>query len=134
LADIRADWLFYGAVAAIALGSGSSTRSPRHRTSPGHGGVYDARTPLLWEMTSIAVIILLAPMLFRRGAADAPRHGWKLRIGLAVAAIVVFSPCTLPEWSAFASLRCSRSAVPTTSLFDRDADLRIPQGRDHLLY
>jgi len=86
-----ADWLFYGAVAAIALGIGLVNALSKAQDVAWHGGVYDARTPLLWEMTSIAVIILLAPMLFV--AVRRMRHatGWKLRIGLAVAAIVVFS-------------------------------------------
>jgi hypothetical protein len=85
------DWLFYGAVAAIALGIGIVNALSKAQDVAWHGGVYDARTPLLWEMTSIAVIILLAPMLFV--AVRRMRHatGWKLRIGLAVAAILVFS-------------------------------------------
>jgi hypothetical protein len=86
-----ADWLLYGAVAAIALGIGLVNALSRAQDVAWHGGIYDARTPLLWEMTSIAVIILLVPLLFF--AVRRMRHAttWKLQIGLAVAAILVFS-------------------------------------------
>src|SRR6266852_5679784 len=59
-----ADWLIYGAVAAVALGIGVVNALSKAQDVAWHGGGYDAGTPLLWEMTSIAVIILLAPMLF----------------------------------------------------------------------
>jgi LytTr DNA-binding domain len=86
-----ADWLFYGAVAAVALGVGLVNGLSKAQDVAWHGGVYDARTPLLWEMTSVATIILLAPLLFV--AVRRMRHatGWLLRFGLAVAAILVFS-------------------------------------------
>ena len=86
-----ADWLLYGAVAAVALGIGVVNALSKAQDVAWHGGSYDAGTPLLWEMTSIAVIIVLAPMLFI--AVRRMRHatGWPLRIGLALAVIVVFS-------------------------------------------
>jgi hypothetical protein len=86
-----ADWLFYGAVAAVALGIGIVNALSKAQDVAWHGGAYDARTPLLWEMTSIAVIILLAPLLFV--AVRRMRHatGWFLQFGLAVVAILVFS-------------------------------------------
>src|SRR6202163_3706497 len=86
-----ADWLIYGAVAAVALGIGVVNALSKAQDVAWHGGSYDAGTPLLWEMTSIAVIILLGPMLFI--AVRRMRHatGWPLRIGLALAVIVVFS-------------------------------------------
>jgi hypothetical protein len=86
-----ADWALYGAVAAVALGIGVVNALSKAQDVAWHGGAYDARTPLLWEMTSIAVIIVLAPLLFV--AVRRMRHasGWPLRIGLAVAAILVFS-------------------------------------------
>jgi hypothetical protein len=107
------DWLLYGAVAAVALGIGIVNALSKAQDVAWHGGSYDAGTPLLWEMTSIAVIILLAPLLFV--AVRRMRHatGWPVRIGLAVAAILVFASLHLPAWSAFASSRCSRSAAPT---------------------
>jgi hypothetical protein len=86
-----ADWLFYGAVAAVALGIGLVNALSRAQDVAWHGGVYDARTPLFWEMSSIVTIIAVAPVLFV--AVRRIRHaaGWPLRIGLAVAAILVFS-------------------------------------------
>jgi LytTr DNA-binding domain len=86
-----ADWLLYGAVAAVSLGIGIVNALSAAQDAAWRGGVYDARTPLLWEMTSIVTIIALAPALFV--AVRRMRHvsGWPLRIGLAVAAIIVFS-------------------------------------------
>ncbi len=86
-----ADWLLYGAVAAVALGIGIVNALSKAQDVAWHGGVYDARTPLFWEMSSIVTIILLAPLLF--AAVRRMRHatGWPLRVGLAMAAIVAFS-------------------------------------------
>jgi hypothetical protein len=86
-----ADWLLYGAVAAVALGIGLVNALSKAQDVAWHGGVYDVRAPLLWEMSSVVTIILVAPVLFV--AVRRMRHasGWPLRIGLAVAAILVFS-------------------------------------------
>jgi DNA-binding LytR/AlgR family response regulator len=86
-----ADWLLYGAVAAVALGIGVVNALSKAQDVAWRGGGYDAGTPLLWEMTSIAVIIVLAPMLFV--AVRRMRHArdWPLRIGLALAVILIFS-------------------------------------------
>ena len=86
-----ADWLLYGAVAAVALGIGIVNALSKAQDVAWHGGVYDARTPLFWEMSSIVTIILLAPLLF--AVVRRMRHatGWPLRVGLAMAAIVAFS-------------------------------------------
>jgi hypothetical protein len=88
---IGADWMLYGAVAAVALGIGIVNALSKAQDVAWHGGVYDARTPLFWEMSSIATIILIAPLLFV--AVRRMRHvsGWPLRLALAVAAIIVFS-------------------------------------------
>jgi LytTr DNA-binding domain len=85
------DWLLYGAIAAVALGIGVVNALSKAQDVAWHGGGYDAGTPLLWEMTSIAVIMVLAPMLFI--AVRWMRHatGWPLRIGLALAVILIFS-------------------------------------------
>lgn len=85
------DWLLYAAVAAVALGIGIVNALSAAQDAAWRGGVYDARTPLFWEMSSIATIILVAPILFV--AVRRMRHasGWLLRIGLAVAAIIAFS-------------------------------------------
>ena len=86
-----ADWLFYGAVAAISLGIGVVNAFSQAQDVAWRGGAYDLRTPLFWEMSSIVTIIAVAPVLFV--AVRRMRHvqGWPLRVGLAVAAIVVFS-------------------------------------------
>jgi hypothetical protein len=86
-----ADWLLYGAVAAVAIGIGIVNALSKAQDVAWRGGVYDARTPLLWEMTSIATILLLTPLLF--AAIRRIRHvpGWPLRSALAIAGIAVFS-------------------------------------------
>jgi hypothetical protein len=86
-----ADWLFYGAVAAISLGIGMVNAFSKAQDAAWRGGVYDLRTPLFWEMSSIVTIIAVAPVLFV--AVRRMRHvsRWPLRAGLAVAAIIVFS-------------------------------------------
>jgi hypothetical protein len=86
-----ADWLFYGAVAAISLGIGIVNAFSAAQDAAWRGGVYNLRTPLFWEMSSIVTIIAVAPVLFV--AVRRMRHvsGWPLRFGLAVAAIIAFS-------------------------------------------
>ena len=86
-----ADWLLYGAVAAVALGIGIVNAFSAAQDAAWRGGAYDVRTPLLWELSSIVTIIVVAPVLFV--AVRRMRHvsGWPLRIALAVAAIIVFS-------------------------------------------
>jgi DNA-binding LytR/AlgR family response regulator len=86
-----ADWLLYGAVAAVALGIGVVNAVSKAQDLAWRGGVYDARTQLFWELSSIVTIILVAPVLFV--AVRRMRHvsAWPLRIGLAVAAILAFS-------------------------------------------
>src|SRR5258708_19979122 len=96
---LGADGLLSGAVAAVALGIGVVNALSKAQDVAWHGGSYDAGTPLLWEMTSIAVIIVLAPMLFV--AVRRMRHatGWPRRIGLAGAEVVVFSSLVLTPMS-----------------------------------
>ncbi|MBR1149143.1 LytTR family DNA-binding domain-containing protein [Bradyrhizobium sp. JYMT SZCCT0428] len=86
-----ADWLVYAAVAAVALVIGSVNALSTADDIARRGGSYNLKTPLLWEMTSIAVIILLAPALFAavRRIRREPRG--LVRIALVIAAIIVFS-------------------------------------------
>jgi hypothetical protein len=86
-----ADGVVYAGVAAVALAIGGVNALSTADDIARRGGAYDLRTPLFWEMTSIAVIILLAPALFAavRWIRREPR--WPVRIALAVAAIIVFS-------------------------------------------
>ena len=61
----------------------------RHR--PARRRLTTCETPLLWEMSSIAVIILLAPALFAAVRRIRREPRWLVRIALVIAAIVVFS-------------------------------------------
>lgn len=86
-----ADWLLYGAVAAVALGIGIVNALSKAQDVAWRGGVYDARTPLFWEMSSIVTIILVAPVLFVTVRRMRHISGWLRRVGLAAAAILAFS-------------------------------------------
>ena len=81
----------YAAVAAVAVVIGVvgalSTADDIFRRS----GVYDLRTPLLWDMTSIAVIMVLTPVLLAAVRRIRRQPSLAVMIGLAIAAIVVFS-------------------------------------------
>jgi LytTr DNA-binding domain len=85
------DWLLYGVFAAVALGIGIVNALSKAQDVAWHGGVYDLRTPLLWEMTSIATILLLGPLLFIAVRRIRRLPGWPLRIALTIAGIAVFS-------------------------------------------
>ncbi|MGZ5873567.1 MAG: LytTR family DNA-binding domain-containing protein [Bradyrhizobium sp.] len=86
-----ADWLLYGAIAVVALGIGVVNALSAAQDLVWHGGAYDVRTPLFWEISSIVTIILLAPLLFVAVRRLRDASGWLLRIALAAAAILVFS-------------------------------------------
>ena len=85
------DWLLYGAVAAVALIIGIVNALSIAQDVAWHGGAYDVRTPLLWEMSSIVVIVLVAPILFVAVRRMRRASGWPHRVALAAAAIVAFS-------------------------------------------
>jgi LytTr DNA-binding domain len=85
------DWRFYGVVAAVSLTIAVVNAFSSAQDSAWRGGAYDFSTPLLWEITSIVAILALTPLLVSavrrmRGAAR-----WPLRVGIAIATIVVFS-------------------------------------------
>jgi len=83
-------------------------------------------------MTSIAVIILLAPML-SRGAPDAPRTGMEAADRMAVAAIRLFFALHVAGMVASQACDARGRRFLRLSAFDRDADLRS-QGRGSLAY
>ena len=85
------DRLFYAAVAAISLGTGLVNAFSTAHDAARRGGVYDLKTPLLWEMTSILVIILLGPMLLAAVRALRSSPASAVRIAIALAAIAAFS-------------------------------------------
>jgi hypothetical protein len=85
------DWLLYGAVAAVALGIGLVNALSIAQDAAWHGAAYDVRPPLYREMSSIVVIVLVAPILFVAVRRMRRASGWLLRFALAAAAIVAFS-------------------------------------------
>lgn len=90
-AGMSGDGWIYAAVAAVAVAVGFvgalSTADDIFR----RGGVYDLRTPLLWDMTSVAVIIALSPVLLVAVRHIRRQPSWPVIIGLSIAAIVAFS-------------------------------------------
>ncbi len=85
------DWLIYVPVAAVALAIGFVNALLTADDIARRGGVYDVHTPLLWEMTSIAVILVLAPVLLGAVRRIRAESRWPVRIALAIAVIVAFS-------------------------------------------
>jgi len=85
------DRLFYLAVAAVSLAIGLVNALSAAQDSAWRGGTYDLRTPLFWEMSSIATILLVTPVLFVGVRRVRHASSWPLRLALAAAAIVVFS-------------------------------------------
>jgi hypothetical protein len=86
-----ADWFLYAAIAAVSLGVGIVNALSQAQDAAWRGGAYDLRTPLFWEISSILVIILVAPVLFVAVRRINHVSGWPIRLALAGAAIVVFS-------------------------------------------
>jgi hypothetical protein len=86
-----ADWLLYAAVAGVALLIGIVNALSTAQEAARRGGAYDASTPLLWEMSSIGSIILVAPVLFLAVRRMRDALQWYVRLGLAVAAVITFS-------------------------------------------
>jgi LytTr DNA-binding domain-containing protein len=85
------DRRLYLAVAAVSLAIGLVNALSAAQDSAWRGGAYDLRTPLFWEMSSIATIILVAPVLFVGVRRVRHASTWPLRLALAAAAIIVFS-------------------------------------------
>lgn len=89
---IGEDWLIYAGVSAVAIVIGIvGALSAADDIARRGGEIYDPWTPLLWDMTSIAVIILLTPALlaFVRRIRREPALG--VRVAVAIAAIIAFS-------------------------------------------
>jgi LytTr DNA-binding domain len=85
------DWFIYAAVAVVAVAIGIVNALSAADDIARRGGVYDARTPLLWDMTSIAVIILLIPALLAVVRRIRREPAWAMRLALTIATILVFS-------------------------------------------
>lgn len=91
LRGMTGDWFIYGVVAAVAVVIGIVGALSTADDIARRGGVYDPGTPLLWDMTSVAIIILLTPALLAVVRYIRREPSWATRMALAVAAIVVFS-------------------------------------------
>jgi hypothetical protein len=128
-----ADWLLYGAIGAVALGIGVVNALSQAQDAVWHGGAYDVRTPLFWEISSIITIILLAPFLFVTVRRMRHASGWPLRIALAAAAILVFSALHI---AGMVGLRKIVMFLAGGSydfhLSVATPCLRVPQGHRHL--
>jgi hypothetical protein len=85
------DWLVYAVVAAVSLAIGGVNALSAADDIARRSGLYDVRTPLFWEMTSILVIILLAPALLAAVRRIRRESRWLAVVALAIAAIVIFS-------------------------------------------
>ena len=83
-------WI-YAVVTAVALAAGIVGALSAADDIARHGGPYDIGTPLLWDMTSIAVILLLTPLLLAIVRRIRHEPALAVRIALALATIVVFS-------------------------------------------
>ena len=88
---IGEDWLIYVAVSPVAIVIGIVGALSTADDIARRGGVYDPATPLLWDMTSIAVIILLTPALLAIVRRIRREPALAVRIALALATIIVFS-------------------------------------------
>lgn len=86
-----ADWSLYAAIAAVSVGIGIVNALSAAQDIAWRGGAYDLRAPLFWEISSILVIIMVAPVLFVAVRRISHVSGWPIRLALAGAAIVVFS-------------------------------------------
>jgi hypothetical protein len=86
-----ADRLFYIAIGVISLGIGLVNALSRAQDALWRGAPYDLGTQLLWEMTSILVILLLVPLLLagtRRMRRSPSLFG---QVGIAFATAAIFS-------------------------------------------
>jgi hypothetical protein len=85
------DWFTYAAVAAVAVVIGVVGALSTADDIARRGGLYDPRTPLVWDMTSIAIIILLTPALLAIVRRIRREPALAVRIALAITTIVLFS-------------------------------------------
>jgi hypothetical protein len=90
-AGMSGDGWIYAAVAAVAVAVGFVGALSTADDIVRRGGVYDLRTPLLWDMTSVAVIIALSPVLLVAVRHIRRQPSWPVVIGLSIAAIIAFS-------------------------------------------
>lgn len=85
------DWLLYGSIPVITLAIGIVNALSIAQDVSRHSGLYDLRTPLLWEMSSVITIIFIAPLLFVVIRRMREASGWLPQVGFAIAALIAFS-------------------------------------------
>jgi hypothetical protein len=85
------DWLLYGAVAAVALAVGTVNAFSMAYDLARRGGVYDLRMPFVWEMSSVAVVVLATPIIFMTVRRIRAATTWPMRLALGLLGIVAFS-------------------------------------------
>jgi LytTr DNA-binding domain len=85
------DWLLYGSIPVITLAIGIVNALSTAQDVSRHSGLYDLRTPLLWEMSSVITIIFIAPLLFVVIRRMREASGWLPQVGFAIAALIAFS-------------------------------------------
>src|SRR4051794_32385757 len=90
-AGMSGDGWIYAGVALVALVIGIVGALSAADDIARRGGLYDLRTPLLWDMTSIAVIVLLTPALLAAVRRIRRQSSWPVIIALSIAGIAAFS-------------------------------------------
>lgn len=85
------DWLLYGAVAAIAFAIGTVNAFSIAHDIARRGGVYDLRTAMLWEMSSVAVVVLATPLIFMAVRRMRATPAWPMRMAIGLAGVIAFS-------------------------------------------
>jgi LytTr DNA-binding domain len=86
-----ANWRVYAAVATISLTTGLVNALSAAQDAARRGEAYNLATPLLWEMSSIAAVILVVPVLFFAVKRMRASPHWGLRVALAAVATITFS-------------------------------------------
>ena len=87
----RGDWTTFGALAAVALAIGIVNALSGAQDAAWRGDNSDIGRRLLWELTSIVVILLLVPILMLSIRRMRRTTGLAARIGLGVGALLGFS-------------------------------------------
>lgn len=88
---IRDDWTVFAAIAAVALAIGIVNALSGAQDAAWRGDSYDIGRRLLWELTSIIVILLLVPILMLSVRRMRRAAGLAARIGIGAIALLGFS-------------------------------------------
>lgn len=91
LLGISGNWMTYGAIAAVALVIGIVNALSGAQDAAWRGDSSDVGRRLFWEASSIAVILLLLPILVLAIRRMRRASGLAMRAGISVAALLGFS-------------------------------------------